>query len=107
MSEENEEKPFDAGDPQDVRRRIAAGKRREAGNKVVIRQIMASSEGRAWIYGFLSMCHVYQNPFSENALKMAFMCGEMNVGQRFMADIISAAPEKYLDMLSEQGDKNV
>ena len=106
MSEEHDaEKPYDAGDPEDVRRRVTEDRRRAAGSKTVIRQIMASSEGRAWLYRFLSMCHVYQNPFSQNALSMAFMCGEMNVGQRLMADVVTAAPDKYFDMLSEQGEK--
>jgi hypothetical protein len=73
----------------------------------MLREIMGSNEGRAWFYKILSLCHVYQTSFSPNALAMAFAEGERSVGLRLMADLVEAAPAKYLEMLAEQGDKNV
>jgi hypothetical protein len=68
---------------------------------------MSASDGRDWFYKQLSMCHVYQTSFSTNALSMAFAEGERSVGLRLMADLVQAAPDKYLEMLSERGDKNI
>lgn len=108
MSEEKDlEKPYDAGDPKDVRERISKAKRIAAANQSVVRQIMGSSEGRDWIYQHLSLCHVYSTSFSTNALSMAFAEGERSVGLRLMADLVQAAPERYLEMLAEKGEKNV
>ena len=96
-----EEAPPDASDPSFVRRRISEAKRREASTATVIRQIMASDTGRAWVYEKLSMCHVFQSSFSPNALDMAYREGERNVGLQFTLEVSRACPEQYLLMLKE------
>ena len=102
MSEEhNEELPYDAGDPKAVRERNRVLKRVEASERTVIRQIMGSNEGRAWIFKLLSLCHVYQSTFSTNALTMACAEGERNIGLQLTADVIASCPERYLEMLKE------
>ncbi len=102
MSEEhNEELPYNAGDPKAVRERNRTLKRVEASERTVIRQIMGSNEGRAWIFKTLSLCHVYQSTFSTNALTMACAEGERNIGLQLTADVIAACPERYLEMLKE------
>ncbi len=102
MSEEhNEELSYDAGDPKAVRERNRTLKRVEASERTVIRQIMGSHEGRAWIFKTLSLCHVYQSTFSTNALTMACAEGERNIGLQLTADVIAACPERYLEMLKE------
>jgi hypothetical protein len=106
MSGERSE-PFDAGDPQHVRERMSVAKRREAAKRSVIREVMAKNIGRDWIYEMLSLCHVYSSSFDGNALRMAYLEGERNVGLRMMADVVQASPDRYLEMLAENGDKNV
>ncbi len=105
MSEDhNEELPYDAGDPKAVRERNRTLKRVEASERTVIRQIMGSNEGRAWIFKILSLCHVYQSSFSTNALTMACAEGERNIGLQLTAEVIAACPERYLEMLKENSN---
>jgi hypothetical protein len=101
------EEEYDAGNVEHVRERIAVSKRRSASNRAVIRSIMSSNEGRDWIYNLLQNCHVYSSSFSGNALTMAYAEGERNIGLRLMAELVSATPERYLEMLAEHGDSNV
>ena len=97
----DEELPYDAGDAKSVKERTKAFKRSEASKSLVIRQVMSSTEGRAWVYDILSLCHVYQSTFSTNALSMACAEGERNVGLRITADLVGTCPEHYLEMLKE------
>lgn len=63
---------------------------------------MEHPEGRAWFYEKLESCNIYGNPFMEEEThKTAFLLGEQNSGKKILADIMDAAPEKYLIMLSE------
>jgi hypothetical protein len=101
----DEETPYDAGDPAAVKARARTAKQRESSKRSVIRQIMSSSEGRAWIHEVLSMSHVYSSSFSTNALTMAYSEGERNIGLRITADIVSASPERYLEMLKENSSE--
>lgn len=91
----------DAGDPKFVKKRISEAKRRESASATVVRQIMSSDTGRAWMYDLLARCHIFQNPFDANALKMSFACGEMNVGQGLVLQVSVTCPENYLLMLKE------
>lgn len=95
----------DAGDPQFVRARISKAKRRDSQHQTVIRQIMSSDTGRSWMHDLLARCHIFQNPFDPNALKMSFACGEMNVGQQLVLVVSVTCPEQYLLMLKEAADE--
>lgn len=66
---------------------------------------MGTEDGRRWIREHLELAHVGANPFSSDPLKMAFSCGELNVGQRFMADVMNAAPDLYMRMMAEANPK--
>lgn len=102
MSELREdEAPYDAGDPVAVKERTKVFRRVEASKRTVMRQLMGSSEGRAWMYGVLTLCHVYQSAFSTNALSMACAEGERNIGLRILGDLMEACPERYIEMLKE------
>jgi len=96
-----EEQPFDAGDPVSVKRRrrdlgLAA---REQGH--ALSAAMASSGGRAWMYDILVRCHIFTTSFHSNALSMAFMEGERNVGLKLVADIHAHCPDRYNEMMQE------
>lgn len=68
----------------------------------VIKNVMQTPAGRAWIYDWLSRCHVYSTPFILGASDgTAFACGEQNIGQQLIADVQSAAPDLYLTMIQE------
>jgi hypothetical protein len=96
-----EEKPEDLGDPKHVaaRRKRASDTRREF--LETLEGIMSSPPGRAFIYELLTWCHLGTSPFSTNALSMAHNCGELNIGNRLLADISVACMDKYTVMMKE------
>ncbi len=70
-----------------------------------LRQMLALRQGRTYFWNLLASCGIGRNPFSADALTMAFAAGEMNVGQRILADIIRVAPERYIEMMGEQNER--
>lgn len=98
------EAPYDAGDRRSVKKREVVAKRRDHSNRMVLRQLMGSREGRSWMYKTLYACHVYQTSFSRNALDMAYSEGERNIGLQLTAEVTAACPERYLEMLKEAED---
>jgi hypothetical protein len=96
---------YDASDPQDVAEKRRDWKARQNLFDHSLRNILRSSEGRIFLYDMLSQCHIFQNPFSADLAKMAFACGEMNIGQWLLAHITRLNPEMYMKMLEEENDR--
>lgn len=71
----------------------------------VISSLLASPPGRKYLYYLLALGKIGQNPFTPNALSMSFACGELNVGQRILFDIISVAPDAWALMQKEATDE--
>lgn len=63
--------------------------------------LMAHKQGRRIAYKLLADAGVFRNPFNHSGSVTAFNCGQMNVGQRFMAAVTENAPEAYMQMLKE------
>lgn len=66
-----------------------------------IKILLSSADGRRFAWLFLEECRVFQQPFNGNALSTAFACGELNVGQRFLAQLTQADPDAFLVMQKE------
>lgn len=66
---------------------------------------LSTPEGRKFLYYLLSLGKIGQNPFTPNALAMSFACGELNVGQRILADILIVAPDAWALMQKEANDE--
>jgi hypothetical protein len=97
--------PYDAGDRKAVTEKEKAYKRLEASKRMVIRQIMGTSEGRAWMNGILVLCNVFDSSFSTSALTMAYLEGKREIGLRLIADVVNAAPSRYTEMRKEANDE--
>ena len=67
-----------------------------------IRRVMAIREGRRFVHALLQDAHVWQTCFDQNALQMARMEGERNVGLKLLALLQTACPERILEMLKEE-----
>lgn len=96
------ERPYDTADPQQVNtaRKKAARKDRERLD--VVRGLMTLPEGRAWLYGLLDRCHIFENVFVPGQPDATgFRCGERNVGLSVLADIMAVAPDEYATMCKE------
>jgi hypothetical protein len=102
---DDEDRPYDASEPKDVKARIKESQRWDDRRSRVIVGIMSCEDGRRWIRETLELAHVGLNPFNTDALKMAFNCGEANVGQRIMAEVMNATPQMYMQMMAEANPK--
>jgi len=86
---------------REQKRAAQLAKRRADARDAAIRQCFATPEGRALLWWLLEIGRVNTQPFSGTAEKTAFACGELNVGNRILAQIIEVNPEGYLTMLKE------
>ena len=103
MAEEQVAEAFDASDPAaeaNVKRDAARFARQDAD---VLRMMMRTKEGRAFLYRFLDRCHIYSTTFAPGQSDVtAFQLGEENVGKRLMLEAQSASVDLYVQMIKEQ-----
>lgn len=101
-AQEGAEKPYDASDPKSVNTARRKAGRRKASELEVVRTIMSTVQGRAWMYAILESCMIYGNPFVPGQPDATgFNLGQANVGKRLLGDIMNSAPENYLKMCNE------
>lgn len=93
---------YDASDPQQVREAEAKAKDRGEEAKLILQNIMSLPQGRAWLWGLLARCHIYESCFGPDDRTTAFALGERNVGLRLQAEIIEASPTLFMQMLKER-----
>lgn len=106
MSEaRDDDVPLDLGDPRHVKERARNAKARENIRATVLRNVMASIDGREWIFELLQLCHVYETSWSPDPLRMAANEGERNVGLQLIGQIQVCCPEAYLQMMKEAKDR--
>ncbi len=91
---------YDAGDPKQVR---AAIKRAKLAADDIL-AVLATLDGRRWMWQFLGMCGAYATPFDSNPYTTAFLCGKQDVAHRVMAEILSKCPDTYALMQKENAD---
>lgn len=77
---------------------------RDRAKEDFVRASLNTREGRIWFWDLLARCGVFRNPFTANALVTAHSCGEMNIGQELMADIVRLVPDYFATMLKENND---
>lgn len=65
-----------------------------------IAAILASREGRRFVWRYLGICGVFQSSFGDQ-LHMAYMEGHRNVGLMLMADVMRVHPDAYVLMSKE------
>ena len=64
---------------------------------------MQQKIGRRFVFRLLSDTGVFRNPYVDgNSEGTSFKCGEMNVGQRYLASIMRLCPELFHIMIKEQ-----
>lgn len=98
------ERPYDASDEQQVHQRKRDVGRRQRAHRDVLRTVMATTQGRAWLWDFLSDCDVFGNPFAAGAPDVtSFNLGQQNVGKRLMSEMLRADPKAYVQMQTENG----
>jgi len=71
----------------------------------VYTNLLNDASGRKFLYYLMGITGLGKNPFTANALTMSFACGELNVGQRILADVLASNPEGWILMQREANDE--
>ena len=66
-----------------------------------LKAIMATPDGRAWMWDHLAECGVFRSSYVSNSLDMSFNEGSRNVGLRLLADLHEFAFEEFQQMERE------
>jgi hypothetical protein len=93
---------FNAGSATDVNKRQGEARARELRRIAGIKHLLESPEGRLWLWELLSFCGVSKTSF-DGTSRTYFNEGARNVGLRITADLTRHFPEKYVQMLREEG----
>jgi hypothetical protein len=68
------------------------------------RWLMAHKQGRRLMWQWLDQAGVFRSSFSTNALHMAHLEGQRNVGLAHIDRIHRLCPDRYQEMIKEQKD---
>lgn len=63
-----------------------------------VRAVMSSAAGRRFIWRLLEAGRIFQPSFTTDPIVTAFNEGQRNAGLMLWADVMEAAPEKFLTM---------
>ena len=105
VSEPVDGETIDLGDERYVKQRKRSARAHENTRAQVLRNLMASIDGREWMFELLELCHVYKTSFAYEPVAMAFMEGERQVGLHLIGQVQIACPESYLQMMKEAKDR--
>lgn len=94
----------DVSDPKAIKEAVKTAKSFDDRARDGLHTLMRDPNGRAWLYKVLSACGTHRNPFTPDALRTAFSCGEMNIGQQIIADMHEVSPELYLQTMKENNN---
>ncbi|MGH7744064.1 MAG: hypothetical protein ACREQ5_04490, partial [Candidatus Dormibacteria bacterium] len=92
---------YDASNRKDIRRAEKASAQVQRTRLDFLHAAMGTPQGRAWFHELLSVCHLFADPFSGQALTEAYLKGERNVGLRIFAEILEYCPDQYILMMKE------
>lgn len=95
---------YDASDPRQVDEKAKLAKAEAKAEENFVGTMMSTREGRLFARELLESCHAFQSSFSPDAMRMAFMEGERNVGLKLMSLIMASCPDRYIEMMKEKKD---
>ena len=103
---------FDATDPAAIANADRESKRKAREDADILRFLMQTKKGRAFLYRRLEMCHIYGAgltagiTFAPGQPDMtAFQLGQENIGKRLMMEAMDASPDLYVQMMREQREE--
>lgn len=106
-AESNAVVPYDSSDPAQVNKARKEAARRLRSHLEVVRTIMSTKQGRAWMYDKLSEAHIWTPSFAPgDQFVTAYKEGERNAGLKLLGDIQAAAPDQYIAMVNESSEKS-
>lgn len=99
--------PTDVANEASIKAVAKEAKQRDQKRKVALGECLKVREIRE-VFGemIFEWCHIEQPSISSEIVRMGFLEGERNVGQRLRAELAAANPEGYLLMVREYGERN-
>ena len=94
-----------AANRADVRRAEKAAKLAEQQRREVIVAICGTTQGRTYFWTQLEDANVFCSVYDASAQRMAFNEGQRAAGLRLLADIMTAAPEQFIQMMVESNGR--
>jgi hypothetical protein len=82
---------------------LIQAERAEAKRHTAFKSVMATAEGRRWIWWLLDRCGVFRTSFTGDETTY-FNEGTRNVGLMVIADINALCPEYFATMMTEAKD---
>lgn len=68
-----------------------------------LRSILKTVYGRRFIWRMLKQCHIGELPWVQDSPDAtAFNCGQINIGNILLKDVVRIKPEAYLEMMKQQ-----
>lgn len=95
-----------SADRKDIRRREKQAKIDAASRASVIRSIMSTIDGRAWLWHTLGQCHCFSTTFNGDPLQSAFAEGQRSIGLALLADIMITCPDQYIQAMRESHERS-
>ena len=103
MTEHATTAPDNIGNSGAVQSRKASAKTKRNADLKAVSALMATPEGRGWVYGVLERAYLFRSTFTGTP-HGAFNEGMRNLGLGILADVMEAAPERYITMIEENKD---
>lgn len=100
------EDTYDTSDKEAVNKQRKKSARTRAQRLEFIEAAMTTEQGRAWFYDLLVFCKIFSTAYIEGSDRTIYNLGAQNVGLRVLDDIQTAAPDKYITMITENKSKN-
>lgn len=92
--------PFNAGDPEAIKKRERDSKDLERRRINGLKVIVENEDARLWLWGLLEFCGISRSSFTGNS-ETFFREGARNVGLKVQAELVKNYPESYITMMKE------
>lgn len=99
----NEPETENIGHSSAVQSRKASARTKHNADMKAVSGLMATPQGRGWIYGILERAYLFRSTFTGTS-HGTFNEGMRNLGLGVLADVMEAAPEQYITMIEENKD---
>ena len=66
-----------------------------------MRAILHMREGRDYLWHLMGLCGTFKQPFGGDTNKTIFNCGQQNIGQVILGEILAVDPGAYQRMIQE------
>ena len=98
---------YDASNERHIAIIRRSAKALEGAHDGLVNYIMGLVDGRAFVHDLLTYCHVFDQPFSTDPYSTAFGCGQLDVGQVLLRQIVRVCPDSYVQMTREANARDI